>query len=125
MKITMQELKRIIKEELEEARSSRITRSKIRGKAMEMIKQSGGISSGDLISGLTHHFEGQLDNPSDFDDLEEMVQDVLETKVFDRLYNVQTDTYSTKPGARRDRPKVKYKRIGRKPNSPKYIKERA
>lgn len=125
MKITMQELKQIIKEELEEARFKRITRSKIRGKAMEMIKQSGGISSGDLTSELTQHFAAQLDNPDDFQQIEDMVADVIEEKVFDRLYNVQTDTYSTRPGARRDRPKVKSKRIGRKPNSPKYIKERA
>ena len=84
---------------------------------MEMIKQSGGISSGDLTHELTRYFEGQLDNPDDdFQQLEDMVADVLESKVFDRLYNVQTDTYSTRPGARRDRPEVKSKRIGRKPN---------
>ena len=95
---------------------NRISRNEIIRKAMEMIKQPGGISRMDLEGGLKDHFGAQLEHSSDFDYLEEMVEDTLELKMFDRLYNVQTDTFSTDPEVQRARPKVKSKRIGRKPN---------
>jgi hypothetical protein len=77
---------------------NRISRNEIRRKAMEMIKQPGGISRMDLESGLKDHFGAQLENSSDFDYLEEMVEDTLELKMFNKYYNEDNDHFSTKAG---------------------------
>ena len=72
MKITKQKLKQIIKEEILKESKNRISRNEIRRKAMEMVKQPGGISRMDLESGLKDHFGAQLEHSSDMYYLEEI-----------------------------------------------------
>ena len=94
MKITKARLRQIIKEEILKESKNRITKNEIKRKAMEMIKQPGGISRMDLEGGLKDHFGAQLEHSSDFDHLEQMVEDTLELKMFNKYYNEDKDHYS-------------------------------
>ena len=94
MKITKARLRQIIKEEILKESKNRITRNQIKRKAMEMIKQPGGISRMDLESGLKDHFSDQLEKESDFQPLEDAVEDTLQLDIFNKYYNEKEDHYS-------------------------------
>ena len=93
MKITKARLRQIIKEEILKESKNRITKNQIKRKAMEMIKQPGGISRMDLESGLKDHFGAQLEYTSDMDYLEQIVEDTIELH-FGKYYNEDEDRYS-------------------------------
>ena len=94
MKITKARLRQIIKEEILKESKNRITKNEIKRKAMEMIKQSGGVSRMDLEKGLKDHFGAQLENSSDFQALEDSIEDTLQLDIFNKYYNEKEDRYS-------------------------------